>query len=165
MEEVKVRSVVAAAPEALWARVTTAPGINHELGPWLRMTMPRSLRGASLDDVSLGVRLGRSWILLLGLIPIDFDDLMLAERGPGHRFLETSSTFTMSPWVHERVVVAAQGGSTVTDTLRFEPRGVARRSRIARRLLRAIVGAIFRHRHRRLAAHFSKRSETGGALM
>lgn len=155
MERVEVTSEVGATPNAVWARIGTPEGINHELAPWLRMTMPRSLRGRTLDDVPLGVRLGRSWIMLFGLIPVDFDDLMLAEREPPHRFLETSSTLTMSPWQHERVIEHIPEGCKVTDTLHFLPRGLGKRSRVVRRVMRAIVLSIFQHRHRRLVRYFS----------
>lgn len=159
MEGVQVTSVVAAAPETVWARIGSAEGINHELRPWLKMTVPRSLRGRTLDDVPLGVPLGRSWVLVLGLIPFDYDDLMLAERQQGRRFLETSSTLTMVRWEHERVVVAHESGCKITDTVRFEPRGLGRRSRIFRRALRSTVTVIFRHRHRRLVDYFADASK------
>jgi hypothetical protein len=37
----------------------------------------------------------------LGVIPFDYDDLVLAEREQHRRFLESSSTLTMSRWEHE----------------------------------------------------------------
>ena len=60
----------------------------------MRMTVPRRLRGKTIDDVEPGEGLGRSWLLLFGLIPFDYDDLGLAELGPGHRFLERSTMLT-----------------------------------------------------------------------
>ena len=47
-------------PEAVWARVASLEGINHELGPWMRMTAPR---GAELtpEGAPLGRRWFRSW--------------------------------------------------------------------------------------------------------
>ena len=96
--------------------------------------------------------LGRSWILLGGLLPVDYDDLCLAELEPGRRFLERSSTLAFRVWQHERVVEPEGAGSCrVTDALGFELRAAIAWIPGAERLAAAIVGALFRHRHRRLA--------------
>ena len=76
----------------------TEEGINDELAPILRMTMPSGLRGKSVDTVEVGAELGRSWILLGRLVPIDYDDLKLVELEPGRRFLERSRTLTFAVW-------------------------------------------------------------------
>ncbi len=74
----------------VWARVTTPAGINHEVAPWLQMTVPRGWSGSSLADVVAGTRLGRSWILALGLVPVDYDDLHIECIGDGY-FREVST--------------------------------------------------------------------------
>jgi hypothetical protein len=133
----------------------TPAGINDELRPWMRMTMPRPLRGKTIDDVEPGQRLGRSWLLLFGLIPFDYDDLGLAELGPGHRFLERSTMLSMRSWEHERTIVpAGENACEVTDRVAFELRrplvvvpGLAAG-------VRAVLRRLFAHRHRRLARHF-----------
>ena len=67
------------------------------------------------------MELGRSWILLGGLLPVDYDDLKLAELEPGRRFLERSRTLTFSVWQHERIVEPeGEGRCRVTDRLGFE---------------------------------------------
>lgn len=138
----------------VWARAVTEQGINHELAPILRMTMPPGLHGRTVDTVEVGVELGRSWILLGGLLPVDYDDLKLVELEPGHRFLERSRTLAFAVWQHERTVESEGERCRVTDRLGFElKRGIAWIPG-ARRLAAAIVGALFRHRHRRIAAYF-----------
>jgi ligand-binding SRPBCC domain-containing protein len=152
MEAVEQSSVVPGPAEEVWARAISEEGINDELRPILRMTMPAGLRGKTVDDVEVGVPLGRSWILLFGLIPVDYDDLQLAELGPGHRFLERSQMLSMRVWQHERSVEpAGEGSSRVTDRLGFELRRPLAWAPGSSRLARAIVAALFRHRHRRLA--------------
>jgi ligand-binding SRPBCC domain-containing protein len=147
--------VIAAPPERVWRRVVTPEGINDELRPWMRMTVPRPLRGKTIDDVAPGQRLGRSWLLLFGLIPFDFDDLGLAELGPGHRFLERSTMLSMRSWEHERTIVpAGDDACQVTDRVASElrrplavvPGLAAGVERVLRRM--------FAHRHRRLARYF-----------
>src|SRR4051794_29141808 len=93
--------------QAVWDRAVTEEGINDELRPLLRMTMPAGLRSKTVATVPLGVPLGRSWILLGGLLPVDYDDLLLAELEPGRRFLERSRTLAFSRWEHERVIEAS----------------------------------------------------------
>ena len=141
--------------ERVWARAVTPAGVNHELGPWIRMTMPRALRGRTIDDVEPGQPLGRSWLLLLGVVPFDYDDLGIAELEPGRRFLERSTMLSMRSWEHERTVEPrGDDACEVTDRLRFElRRGLAWVPGSAR-IARAFVARTFAHRHRRLAAYW-----------
>jgi hypothetical protein len=135
--------------------VVTPEGINDELRPWMRMTVPRRLRGKTIDDVEPGQRLGRSWLLLFGLIPFDYDDLGLAELGPGHRFLERSTMLSMRSWQHERTVVPVDATACeVTDRVTFEPRRPLAIVPGSAMMTRALLTRVFAHRHRRLARHF-----------
>jgi len=153
--EVVTTSTVGDSAEAVWRRVVTPEGINHELGPWIRMTMPRSLRGKTIEDVEAGERLGRSWLLLFGVIPFDYDDLGVAELGPGFRFLERSTMLSMRRWEHERTVVpAGDGACEVTDRVTFELRGGLGWIPGSARLTRALLTRVFVHRHRRLVSWF-----------
>jgi hypothetical protein len=43
------------------------------------------------------VRIGRSWILFLGPVPFDADDLTIAELGP-RRFVERSPLLSAASW-------------------------------------------------------------------
>jgi len=83
--EIVTTSELRAAPESVWARVSSLQGINHELGPWMRMTAPRGAE-LSVDAVPLGQRWFRSWILLLGVLPFDYDDLCLERIDAGRGF-------------------------------------------------------------------------------
>ena len=118
------------APAAdVWARAVGEEGINDELRPMLRMTMPAALRGRTIDDVPTGERLGRSWILLGGVLPVDYDDLRLAELEPGRRFQERSSMAALRVWTHERKVEPhGDGACVVTDRLGWEPRVILAKS-------------------------------------
>jgi hypothetical protein len=144
------------APAAeVWARAVTPEGINDELRPVLRMTMPKGMAGATIEDVPLGETLGRSWILLGGLLPVDYDDLCLVEIEPGRRFQERSRTSSLAVWTHERIVEpAGESACTVTDRLAWELKPIPARVPGSARLVAAIVGFLFRHRHRRLARHW-----------
>jgi ligand-binding SRPBCC domain-containing protein len=148
--EIRVESRLEAEPAVVWARVMSAEGINDELGPWFRMTVPRGLDSLDLESVEPG-RLGRSWVLLFGLVPVDYDDLGLERIEPGRGFLERSTMLSQRLWEHERTIEpVAGGGCTVTDRIAWEPRPP-----LPGRLLRPLFAAVFRHRHRRLRRHFS----------
>jgi hypothetical protein len=128
----------------------SAEGINFELAPLLRMTVPRGLGTLDLDRVEPG-RLGRSWILLFGVLPVDYDDLGLERIEPGRGFLERSTMLSQRLWEHERTIEPrAGGGCTLTDRVAWEPR-----LPLPGRSLRPLFGAFFRHRHRRLRRHFA----------
>ena len=149
MRRFEIESVVDGTADAVWARATAPEGFNDELMPIVRMTVPRAMRGVTLADVAPGQRLGRSWLLLFGFLPVDFDDIAIAELGPGRRFLERSTMLTMRRWEHERTVKpVGEDRSEVRDSVGFEPRFVLRPLTpvLARVFLR-----VFRHRHRRLA--------------
>ena len=157
----EITTRLAAPAESVWAAARTEAGINHELSPWLRMTMPRGLQGGmSIDDAPLGEKLGRSWILLARVVPVDYDDLCLVERGPGMRFLERSQLGSARRWQHEREVRSTADGCAVTDRLEVDLRAPLRAIG-GGVLARRIVRVLFTHRHRRLAERWGRVSPTG----
>jgi hypothetical protein len=134
--------------------VTSPQGINYELMPVMRMTVPPQLRGKAIHEMPLREKIGRSWFFLLGFIPIDFDDITIAEREDGRRFLERSTMMSMSAWEHERTLVARDGGSEVTDRITFQMRPPLGWIPGAHYVLGAALRWLFGHRHRRLARWF-----------
>jgi ligand-binding SRPBCC domain-containing protein len=148
IREVVAVSELDASPETVWERVTSIDGINDELAPWLRMTAPA---GMALTPAAapLGRRWFRSWVLLLGIVPIDYDDLCLERLEPPRGFLERSRMLSARVWQHERALEEIPRGTRLRDAVAFEPR-----LPIAGALHRAVIASIFRHRHRRLRAHF-----------
>lgn len=148
--EVVRSSIVAATREQVWARAVTAEGVAHEFGPLLTMRFPAALQGRSIADVPRGRPLGRAWILLGGLIPVEFDDLVIADLRAPRFFRERSELGSCRVWEHRRELEQLPGGTTrVTDTLRAEPRAL-----LPAAVVRLVVGALFSHRHRRLARAF-----------
>jgi len=148
-KQITQTSELPAAPDAVWDRIASMDGINHELGPWMRMTSPRGAQ-LSVDQVPLGRRWFRSWVLLFGVIPFDYDDLCVERLEPGRGFLERSTMLSARTWEHERTLEPLAGGGTrVTDRVAWVPRlhGIGR-------LHRATIAAIFRPRHRRLRSWF-----------
>ncbi|MBL7498650.1 hypothetical protein I6A84_32725 [Frankia sp. CNm7] len=159
------RSEVPAPAGEIWARVSRMDGVNDEFRPWMRMTVPRALRGASLDDLPLGVLAGRSWLLLFGLVPFDYDDLVIAEREPGRRFLERSTMLSMRRWEHERILKPCDagtgtGGRTVVhDRIVFELRRPLALVPGLGAVVASVVSGLFAHRHRRLERAFRSSRE------
>jgi hypothetical protein len=112
------------------------------------MTFP-----AHVSDISAswhpGKPLFRSWLLLGGVVPIEYDDLTLVAVEPGRRFLEPSSLLTQRVWEHGRLVEPAASGCRLTDRVRFCPRI----SWLAP-LFAFVLQAVFRLRHRNLRRVF-----------
>jgi ligand-binding SRPBCC domain-containing protein len=150
----EVSSIVPAAPDAVWERVTAPVGINDELRPLLRMTVPAPMRGRGIGDVAPGQHLGRSCLLLFGVLPVEYDDITIAELEPGQRFLERSSMLSMSRWEHERVITPAGRSCSVRDAVTFELRRPLARVPGLECLVRSGLTRLFRHRHTRLGRHF-----------
>ena len=155
MDRFEVTTRLSAEAARVWEHATSIAGIKFEMAPWMTMTVPRGVDPASFAPqfrdgaLPMPSALGRSWVLLLGVVPFDWDDMVLVELERGRRFLERSSMMSLRVWEHERVVEPAGGGSLVTDRLAWETR-----SPMMRTLAPRIVRAIFRHRHRRLAERF-----------
>jgi ligand-binding SRPBCC domain-containing protein len=147
--EFTVRSRVHAPRGEVWERVSSMEGVNDELAPWLSMTHPPDVEQLDESNVPLGERLFRSWVKLFGVLPFEYDDLVLVRVDPGEGFLERSSMLTQRVWEHERTLRDAPGGCEVTDRIRFEPR-----LPLVGPALRPVLRAFFRHRHRRLRRRF-----------
>ncbi len=138
----------------MWRHAVSPTGVNRELRPLLRMTFP-----SGISDLTAGWRPGerlcRSWLLVAGLLPVEFDDVVFADVEPGRRFLERSSLFTQRVWEHERVVETFSSGCRVTDRVRFLPRLPWLDS-----LFGLLFKAIFRLRHRNLRGLFGEAART-----
>ncbi len=148
--QIEVRSRLRAPAAAVWERVITPAGINDEMRPLLRMTLPRGLEDFDIEGAEPGRRLGRSWILLLGVVPFDYDDLTLERVEPGRGFLERSTMLSQRLWEHERTLEPdGEGGCLIADRVAWEPR-----LPLPGALLAPPIGAFFRHRHRRLHRRF-----------
>jgi len=148
---VEVSSRVEAPAPRVWERVIPPEGINDEMRPWMKMTIPRGIESFSLDSVTLGERIGRSWILLGGILPIEYDDVTLVELDEGHSFLERSPMMSMRLWEHGRTIEPdGESACTVTDRLRLEPK-LRFLTPVAARTIKAFFG----HRHRRLQRYFA----------
>lgn len=146
-----MRSRLAAPAQAVWERVITPAGVNDEMRPLMRMTVPRGLDDFNIEDAELGVPIGRSWVLLFGLVPFDYDDLTLVRVEPGRGFLERSRMLSQRLWEHERTIEPdGEGACIVTDRVAWEPR-----LPVPGALLAPLIGTFFRHRHSRLRRRFA----------
>lgn len=151
---VERQSVIDAPAKQVWSRVVTPEGINDELRPWMTMSMPRSAAGLTVDTVPVGTPVGRCWMRLFGVLPFDYDHLMIAQLWPGRGFHEESTMLSMRLWRHERTVDPdGDTNAVVRDRLTFEPRGPLR---LLTPILAAGIGALFSHRHRRLQRYFAR---------
>lgn len=125
-------------------------GVNRELRPIFRMTAPRAFRHRSLFEAPTGKPLFRSWLLLGGIVPVDFDHLAFESVDVESGFVESSTMLAMSEWRHERRVVSrASGGSRLIDRIRFMPRIPGTGP-----VLEVVVKGLFRHRHAKLMGLF-----------
>lgn len=147
--EIRVASRLGAGTRAVCERMLSEEGINEELGPWMRMTVPRGVESLDLETIQPG-RLGRSWVLLFGVIPFDYDDIGLERIDPERGFLERSTMLSQRLWEHERTVEpVGEEACTIVDRVAWEPR-----LPLPGHLLRPLFRATFRHRHRQLRRRF-----------
>jgi hypothetical protein len=137
-------------PQDVWERIVTPEGINNELSPYVQMTVPSLMRGKSISEIPVATPLGRSWFLLFGILPFDYDELTVAELEPGRRFLEKSSMFSIRHWSHERTLTPVPGGCEVKDRVEFELRPFFARIPGMYSLVMSTLQFLFNHRHKKL---------------
>lgn len=147
----EIRTVLDATVDEVWAHATSPDGVAYELAPWLKMTFPAEVRQLDETTVPIGRRLCRSWLLVFGFLPLDYDDVTIVELDPPRRFLERSPMASIRVWQHERIVEEVESGVAVTDRLEAEPRLF-----VPAFVVGFFVRFLFRHRHRRLAASFAR---------
>ena len=150
---VERQSVIDAPSDRVWGRVVTPDGINDELRPWMTMSMPRGAESMTVDNVPVGVPIGRAWLRLFGVLPFDYDRLTIAELKPGHSFDEQSTMMSMRTWRHQRTVTPdGDAKAVVRDRITFQLRTPLRP---ATPIVAAGLRALFGHRHRRLQRYFA----------
>lgn len=141
-------STLAASRQVVWSVVSTMSGVNDELGPWVRMTHPDD--PVSFAEAVPGRRVFRSWVLFLGLVPLDRHSLVFDRVDDGHGFVEESASWLQRRWRHERELADhVDGGCVVTDRLVFEPRFA-----VSGPMVGVMIRRVFVHRHRQLRRRF-----------
>jgi ligand-binding SRPBCC domain-containing protein len=149
---IEVSSRLGASVDEVWDHASTMEGVNRELGPWVRMSVPRAARGLRLSDVEPGREAFVSVLFMLGVLPFDAHHLRLEavlERG----FDEESWSWLQRRWRHERRVEPDGDGCVVTDRLVVEPRWAPRA------LVEPIVRRLFEARHAYLRRRFDGANE------
>jgi len=144
-----IASRLAAPAHVVWQHSTTMSGVNREFFPLLRMTCPQAYLERSLGDAPIGERVFRSWILLFGVVPIDYDDLCFQRIVQGEGFAERSTMLTQRAWHHDRWIRPDGDGCVLTDTIAFVPRVPG-----AGVLMRPVFHLVFRLRHHNLRRAF-----------
>ena len=144
MKTFEIESRIGLPPHRAWARVTRPADVNREFWPLLRMTFPPGA-DSLVASWEPNRTLFRSWILLFGILPVEYDDLAFAEVEEGRRFLERSKMLTQSLWQHERTIFEAANGCRIVDRVTFTSKIPALEP-----LQGAIFRAVFRYRHLRL---------------
>lgn len=146
MSHIVVSSKLNVPPKEFWGAQSLAT-VNYELGPWIHMTTPAAWRGVKLKDWQGDGPLFKSWVLLLGVVPLDRHAFGSLDISQSMRFVELSSSWVNQVWRHERVVTKVPGGCEVVDRVSFTPR-----LPFVAGLLHPIYVLVFRHRHARLRA-------------
>ena len=139
--------------EEVWDRVETWTGVNYELGPLLRMTIPKDYPRVSDIPADGNVHF-TSYIMVLGILPIDAHRLSLQSIDPPHFFDERSSNFMMRVWTHRRTLEAVDDGVRVTDRCTMQPRAI-----FPSGLMAFVFHQVFKRRHRRLVRYYARKNK------
>ena len=116
--------------------------VNAELFPLYRMSAPRDWLHLPIQQWSDASDQLKSWIYFLGIIPVDRHSFGTIKFTGPTTFLETSSSWLNSSWLHERIVTQVPHGCEVKDNVAFEPR-----IRTLASLQKGLYRRAFCHRH------------------
>jgi hypothetical protein len=127
----------------------TLNGVNAELSPLVRMMAPAAFAQRPLQEWPERQHLFTSWILLLGVLPVDRHAFYLHSVMPGKGFVETSSSTINALWKHERTILPIEAGCRVTDAVEYRCR-----LPLLGYLLKPVYTLVFWHRHRYLRSRY-----------
>lgn len=117
-----VSSDLEVSPKEAWKLVGTMEGVNLELKPLAQMTFPKSKSEFNPNNIIIGKPLFRSWILLFGILPIDYDEITFQTLKTDVGFIESSKMLSQKLWQHERKLQPTPFGCKITDTIKFTPK-------------------------------------------
>lgn len=142
-------SVVTATAEEVLSSLTMK-SVNAEMRPLARMTVPTEWADRPILEWPTGVPLFNSWILLLGILPVDRHSVCFRSITPGKGFAETSTSLLNSSWHHQRVIAPCNSGCRIADAVTFRCR-----LPLLGYLLRPLYTMVFRRRHQQLRTRFA----------
>ena len=149
--EFTTTSIVELESIQLWKALTNMQGVNYELAPFVKMTVPIAYQDFTIADAPIGEQLFKSVILLFQLIPVDIHYFKLEKVIPNERFEEDSTSLMHYFWKHTRILTAVDEGTEVKDIIQFRPR-----IPLIGFVLQPIYQFIFKNRHQRLRKKYNK---------
>jgi len=144
VQSFEIETDLCLSPEKAWLHMTSPSGVNAEFWPFMRMTFPGTMEDVT-SDWRPGQRLFRSWLLLFGVIPVEYDDFGFKEVDKGKRFLEISEMLSQQQWIHEREISETPMGVRLSDRVSFVSRLPS-----MERIYLGVFRLVFRYRHFRL---------------
>lgn len=144
----EVSSRLELSPEDV-CRLLTMKGVNRELSPFIRMTVPPEWSNRAVFDWPTGKVLFSSWILLFGIFPIDRHKFFLQSADRQRGFAEESSSLINKLWLHRRNIDRNGALCRVTDIVEFHCR-----LPFLAHILAPVYRFIFKHRHKVLRSYY-----------
>ena len=116
MCSLEFKSELCCSREKVWKGISTMKGVNKEFFPLLYMTSPDSNLQISSSLVGISP-LFRSWLLLFGIFPIEFDLISFIQVKEEEKFEEKSSMLLIKEWNHKRDLYILSNDNQNNDSL------------------------------------------------
>ena len=150
MPKFEMETSLAVSPDQLASDLLLMSGVNYELSPLLKMSVPQTWAAKPISDWPVNNNIFSSTILLFGFIPIDLHRFkFLSVHGMG--FKESSKTLLNSLWSHQRTISSNGSGAKVTDVVYYKSK-----LGFLGYLFKPLYQSIFAHRHKRLKSKYAK---------
>jgi len=151
MQSFQFKSTLSISREKLWVAMWSFEHINKELAPIIRMSPPEIvLSSIDVKAIPLNVHLFKSNIFLLYIIPVDRHSFKLKDIKEFEFFAETSSSWMMKQWNHQRDLTSIGNQTLLVDTIEFQ-----HRIKFLGKILYPIYKMIFKHRHKKLQTFYN----------
>ena len=148
MPSFEISSIIEGSMKDLSEDLLCMDGVNYELLPLAKMTVPSEWTKKPLNSWPLNTHIFTSTILLFGFLPVDLHKFKL-KKASESGFSETSSSLVNKEWNHQRKISPVNGACEVRDLVEYIPK-----VKFLGAAMKPVYKVIFAHRHQRLRAKY-----------
>lgn len=150
MPSFTISSLVKKEIQEVSSELLTMKGVNYELMPLIRMSMPPDHLSKSIVKWPVGSVIFTSTVFLFGIIPVDKHKFRLVKTDQ-FGIEERSTALSNLEWNHLRQITHTNEHTEISDVVEFKPI-----LQISGYFMLPIYKSIFKHRHKRIMKKYAQ---------